>query len=277
MICDFLIAKFNKDLSISTLNVLRSGLSFFCNNAELSIGENPSIIRLFKAFYRLRPKVSRYITFWPVQKVLKLLASWHPANDLALKNLTLKTLALIALTCSDRCQTLHAMNIEDINIDNEEISFVIHKELKTSRYKRRPHVVTCIKSDNPALNVCEYVQAYMDRIRTLREEAVTKGGKKPIELFLSWKTGLPVSKPTLTRWLKLVLQMSGIDTKKYAAHSFRGAGLSEAYAKGASLSQIMEAGNWSNTDTFKTYYNKRTDNNPVGRLILQSFEANDNT
>ena len=55
------------------------------------------------------------------------------------------------------------------------------------------------------------------------------------KLFLSWATKKEVTKQTISRWLTIVLALSGIDTNKFKAHSYRGAGLSAAYAKGVSI------------------------------------------
>ena len=78
----------------------------------------------------------------------------------------------------------------------------------------------------------------------------------------------PVTKQSLSRWLTLVLKLAGIDTNKYQAHSYRGAGLSAAFSAGASISQIMAAGNWSNENTFRMYYNAPSTDSSIGNLIL---------
>lgn len=257
-------------MSTNTLNVIRSAISLFCNNADLKIGENCHILRLFKAFSRLRPKLPKYNVMWPVSKVLDTLEEWHPPSSLSLKSLTLKTLALVALSCSDRCQTLHKMDIENVHFEESQINFVIYKYLKTTRARKKPQVVKCVRTDVPALDVCLYVSTYMTRTLAFRAKAVKAGLPKPKQLFLSWQTGKPVTKQSLTRWLKMILDISGIDTTKYSAHSYRGAGLSEAHTRGASMTQIMEAGNWKNASTFNTFYNKYSEESPVGRLILNA-------
>ena len=48
--------------------------------------------------------------------MLYLLAQWHPPQDLTMKQLTLKTVTLIALTSSDRAQTIHALDINHLKI-----------------------------------------------------------------------------------------------------------------------------------------------------------------
>ena len=109
----------------------------------------------------------------------------------------------------------------------------------------------------PALNVCDYTLAYMNRTLAFRAAAVAADSEKPTQLFLSWITKCPVTKQTIARWLKFVLKLSGIS--QYRVHSYRGAGLSKAFAKGASIEDILKAGNWTTVKTFKRFYSKPSD------------------
>lgn len=262
---------FKKGCKSNTLNVIRSSISFFCS-LLLSVGDNPVIVRLFKFFHRSRPVRPKYFTFWPVGPVIRFLSQWHPASSLSLKQLTLKTLALIALSSSDRGQTLHSLNIDRTQIENDGISFVVHDILKTTKRRNmKPRVVRCIVTDDPSLNVCDYVLTYMNRTLAIRSSYCKRGLDKPVKLFLSWKTKAPVAKNTLARWLKEVLSMAGIDTKQFSAHSFRGAGLSSAASRGASAKDILAAGDWTNINTFNNFYNAPPSNSAVGRLILDAI------
>ena len=151
-------------------------------------------------------------------------------------------MALIALTSSDRGQTIHFMNIENIVQNEDSIDFIILDRLKTTKKIHKPKVIKCISSDIDGLNVKNYVSAYMERTLPLSLEMVEQNHVKPTQLFLSWATKQPVTRPTLTRWLKTCLKMAGINTDQFSGHSFRGAGLSCAYNNGASLSQIVSHG-----------------------------------
>lgn len=236
------------------------------------MAENNHVLRLFKYFYRVRPTQRRYLTFWPVEQLLSFLKTWHPINELSLKQLTLKTIALIALTSSDRGQTLHYMNIEHTHIKKDAVSFIIFDRLKTTKRVAKPKEVNCVQSNTPSLNVCDYVLAYMNRTFSIRADTVRKGHAKPTQLFLSWATHRPVSKPTISRWLSTVLALSGIDTNQFKAHSFRGAGLSNALEKGASVQQIIQAGDWTNVQTFNSYYNAPSTKSSIGKLILDQVQ-----
>ena len=234
LICKFLISLFKTGASCSSINIARCALSLFLTY-DLDIKNDATISRLFQSFYKQRPLKIKHFTFWPVKQVLDHLASFHPPSSLTLKQLTLKTVALIALTCSDRGQTMHLMNIENATISPNSISFVIFDPLKHTKKVVRPKVIKCLSSDIPELNVCDYVTAYMNRTITIRASHVAEGKEKPTQLFLSWATKGPITRQTLSRWLKITLKNAGIDVSQFSGHSFRGAGLSSAYSHGASL------------------------------------------
>ena len=68
------------------------------------------------------------------------------------------------------------------------------------------------------------------------------------------------------------MSFAGIDTNMFLPGSTRGASTSAAERKGASVEQILGAGDWSNLGTYQRYYQRHLHNTPVGRLILE--EAN---
>jgi site-specific recombinase XerD len=118
-----------------------------------------------------------------------------------------------------------------------------------------------------------YVTEYINRTLTLRDAQVQQGNPKPTQLFFSWATKKPVTRPTVARWLKTTLGLAGIDTKQFSAHSYRGAGLSAAHSRGASIEKIMSFGNWKNADTFRSYYCAPDQDSPIGKMILSHFES----
>lgn len=270
MICEFLLSLFNNGASCSSINIARSALSLFlCYN--FNIKDNETIARLFKYFYKERPLKPKYFTYWPVKDLLNYLSELHPASELSLKYLTLKTLALVALTSSDRGQTIHLMDIENTALSEDGIQFVIFDRLKTTRRVIKPKVINCHSCDIPSLNVCDYVMNYMNRTLNIRSQCVKNGKPKPTQLFLSWASKSAVTRQTLARWLRTVLKLAGIDSDQFSGHSYRGASLSNAYKNGANITQIVSAGSWTNTETFKNHYLAPENDSPVGKIILNHF------
>ena len=254
------------------LNTFRSALSFFLKLEIPNLGHKEKITVLFQSFYKQRPTFGKYIVTWDVGKVLRFLASWHPPSAITLKQLTLKTVTLIALTASDRAQTIHALRVDRVAITNQGLEFVIFDRLKTTRSGQPPKVVKCVSWDAEELDVSFYVQKYMDKTFSFRCRSYRRGLGKPTQLFLSHRTGLPVTRSTISRWIKEVMGMAGIDIKMFSPGSTRGASVSAAARRGASLTQILINGNWTNLGTYQRFYHRTVDDTPVGRLILE--EAN---
>ena len=263
LVCEFLYFKFCDGSSTSSMNSFRSAINFFTLNS-LDLENNIFMKRLFKYFYQARPLRPRYSTFWPVSKLLNFLKSWHPMESLSLKNLSLRTIALLALTSSDRGQTLHLASLDNMVIEENSLKFVVKDRVKTTRKVLRPTVIDCVSSNIEELDVSSYVKYYLDSTKDIR---IVNNRK----LFISWKTKKNVTKSTLARWLTIVLKAAGIDTSTFTAHSYRGAGLSSAFQRGASINQIMNAGNWKNADIFHNYYCAPSEDTAIGNIILNDF------
>ena len=256
-----MFSKFNSGTSTSSVNTIRSAINFF-TLSYLDLENNIFMKRLFKYFYKERPLKPRYTTFWPVDKLLNFLKSWHPFSELSLKQLTLKTISLIALTSSDRGQTIHLASVNNMKIYPNKIDFIIRDKVKNTRKILKPSIITCVSSPIQELDVASYVTQYIERTKEFRDE---KG-----QLFISWINKRPVSRQSTARWLKQTLSLAGIDTTIFKAHSYRGAGLSKAFQRGASINQIVTAGNWANASTFQHYYNAPSYESEIGNIILEN-------
>ena len=81
----------------------------------------------------------------------------------------------------------------------------------------------------------------------------------------------PITKGTLSRWLKKTLNKAGIDTVKYSSHSTRAASTSAAAKASLDITTIMKAASWSNAGTFKRFYNKEITEPSFGNTILQNL------
>ena len=257
------------------LNSVRSAISFFTQHSSLNLGTDITVSRLFRYFYRERPMLPRYLITWDVGKLLNFLAQWHPANTLSLKHLTLKTVALIALTSSDRAQTLHLLNVENLHATpSGDLEFEVPALLKTRKGAPKrglpPKKVVCNSWDAAELDVAGYVEVYVMKTLRFRMKAVNKGLPKPTQFFLSHRTGKPVQRATISRWVRQVMELSGIDISTFKPGSTRGASSSMARRQGATPDQILKQGDWSNLGTYQRFYNRDLDEVPVGRLILQS-------
>ena len=78
--------------------------------------------------------------------------------------------------------------------------------------------------------------------------------------FVSYvKPHRSMTSKTLSRWIKISLQLAGVDTQVFQAHSLRGASTSKAFLKGLSVKEVVNHGRWSNESTWQKYYHKRID------------------
>ena len=135
-------------------------------------------------FLQVSPVVPKNVVTWDLGQVLLFLASWHPPTSLLLKQLTLKTVALVALTSSDIYQTLQALRVDRVASTPQELEFVVFDIFKTSRQGRPARVVNCVYWVTPDLDVAHYVLKYIDKTLSLRLRAYRKGLGKPSQLFL---------------------------------------------------------------------------------------------
>ena len=119
------------------MNTARSAFSLVVFSPEgCTFGNHPLVSRLLKGVFTKRPSLPRYHSVWDVGIVLKYLKTLHPLEDLHLRDLTLKITMLIALLSGQRCQTIHALDMSEMQVvchPNQQYVFQINKLLKTSR------------------------------------------------------------------------------------------------------------------------------------------------
>jgi hypothetical protein len=77
------------------------------------IGDHPSVSRLVKGVLQLRPPIPKLVPSWSVSKVLRRLGRWPGHKDLSLKQLTQKTILLLALASARRVDSISKFVIKD--------------------------------------------------------------------------------------------------------------------------------------------------------------------
>ena len=201
-----------------------------------------------KGVFVRRPYKPRYIVTWDVSCVLKFLTSLFPLESLTLKLLTFKVTALIALAAAPRAQTLVSMDLDHMVVEDKEVLFMFPHLLKNSRvgHSFTLKVEHYCKEELCAMHTLLYYIKATDSCRLSRK------------VLVSYVTFKPVTTSTIARWLRCVLELSGIDTDVFKAHSYRGASVSAAYSKGCSLKCILKTADWSSDKQFKKYYYRHT-------------------
>jgi hypothetical protein len=204
-----------------------------------------------KGVFNIRPSIPRYQSTWDVNHVLLYLRKLSPVKYLSLKDLTLKFTLLIALTNAARSQSIHLMSVNSVHRLKGEHIFVIDELVKQSRpgyMEPTPH----IQAYPPDRRICSYTvyKGNMLHTKTLK--------KNQSKLLISYvKPYLPVTRDTISRWMKTVLARVKIDTSIYKAHSVRSASVSKAKENLMPVSKILSKAGWSNSKTFARFYDKK--------------------
>lgn len=222
VVLDFLTKLYNDGLKYSGINTARSALSSCVQLAGHGcVGTHPLVRRFVKAVYQTRPAFPRYQENYNVSKVLEYLKTLWPLEDLSLKLLTFKLVMLVALVTGQRCQSIHLMIINNMQVIDRVYRFLIKDLVKHSKAgKEQPVLVLPPLPSDDELCVSINLSEYLSR---------TEKFMKLQKLFFSFiRPYGPVSKDSISRWVKLVMDLSGVDTTEFHLHSTRSASTSKA-------------------------------------------------
>ena len=263
---EFLVSLYNSGLGYSAINTARSALStVLIMENGVKFGEQPLVCRYMKGVFQLRPALPRYSDIWDVNVVLTYLKTFTEAALLSIKDLTIKLNILLFLTTGQRGQTIHKIHTNHIQEIPNGYRITIKEKLKQTRPGKHLAPLELLDfPEEPALSVTLHLQEYLQRTNSYRGEHT--------QLLLSYvKPFKPVSKATLSRWIKEVLKSAGIDTEKYAPHSTRAASTSKCRSKGLQMDEIMKTAGWTNAGTFARFYSKpvETGQRNFGKTLLK--------
>ena len=198
----------------------------------------------------MRPPLPKYNVIWEVETVVNCLKELND-NSSSDKDLTLKTTMLMALTAIKRCSDLHFLDNRFMALGEDKIVFKLLGKPKNFRKKGKvPDPITFWAS---GLDLCPVatIKAYIDCTAPWREE------NAEAQFFLSYKKPHhAITSSTIGRWLKTVLGNVGVDTTKFTAHSTRAASSSKYKTLGASVTEIMNCGNWKSNSVWQSFYHK---------------------
>ena len=152
-----------------------------------------------------------------------------------------------------------------MDLSAEKCTFVITSLLKTSRPGK--HLasieVQSYKTDRKLCPIA-HMQEYVTRTVDLR------GNQR--RFFISHqKPYKEISRDTPSRWLKKTLELAGVNTEKFSAHSTRAATTSAAKAMNMPIDFIMQSAGWPQESTFGKYYHKPVlDRENFGTFLLNN-------
>ena len=270
-ILEFLKDRFKDGKAYRTINVYRSALSAVLPEIDAtSVGAHPLVCQLLKGIFHLRPPEPKYSHTWSVSQVLTYIKSLGNNEGLSLKLLSLKLVTLLALTAPDRSSDLAKKDLRFRVYYPEGVSFRLPGLSKTSKPGDSPKSSfhASFEEDKDLCPV-SCLKCYETNTKEFRSTDINQN-----KLFLSYiSPHNPVTSSTLARWIKNMLQLAGIDTGIFSAHSIRGASTSEALRQVISITEILGMADWSQESTFSKFYYRPQFNASPGRAILSAFKS----
>ena len=179
----------------------------------------------------------------------------------SLRNLTLKTLFLIAIASGRRCSELHALVIGGRTVFSNagvtlyfKLGFLAKNEI--SNFLASPLFIPYLNSSkrrSKRLNCpVRALKWYLDRTRTFRGDVT--------QIFItSTKPYRAAAKSTMAGWLVEVIKNSSAiegESDIPTAHSIRATSSSWAFARGLSIADIINTISWRSDSTFIKVYLK---------------------
>ena len=249
-ILEFLTWLYDRGLKYSALNTARAALSsFVVLDNNMTVGKHPLIQRFLKAVYQNRPTLPRYRLTWDVLPVLNYLKTLFPHDVLTLRLLTFKLVMLVGLITGQRSQSIHLMDLNNMNYYQHGVKFLISEPVKqTAPGKQQPVLVLPEYQPDEKLCAVATLRYYISYTENLRQDT---------RLFISFsKPHASVSKDTVARWIKTVMSLAGVDTSIFKAHSVRAAATSKAKHCSVPMQHILKTAGWSNAETFERFYHR---------------------
>ena len=272
-IINFLAELYQDGYQYRSLNSYRSAISAVHSKVDdHPVGQHPLVSRMLKGVFNERPPLSRYSTFWDVGAVLRYLKQLGSNDSLTLRLLTIKSVMLLALARPSRSMDLSKLDIQHRTYTSAGLVFKAQHLSKQSRPSKSLSDFYYPRfSDDTDVCPVATIQAYEQRTIQFRTPMSVTG---KTSLFLSWiGKHEPVTSSTIARWLKTCLHEAGIDTGVFKAHSVRGAASSKAAWSGVTISDILQAADWSSETTFQRFYHRPTDDknkSSFGMAVLSS-------
>ena len=158
------------------------------------------------------------------------------------------------------------LDINHMFVNDAKYTFVIPSHLKQSKPGVPNPQVVLESFERPSICVVTTLTEYLVRTKVLRPSGQS-------QLLISYvKPYKPVSRDTVTRWVRYTMALAGIDVTKYSAHSTRAASVSAASKASLNLDDILQTAGWSSECCFARFYNKpiaKTSN--YARSVLSSM------
>ena len=274
----FLLYLFNeRNLSVRTIKNYQSALA---HHWRSSVGyevpsEDRALADLYKGMMRERPIPTKHVVEWDIRLVLAYFQSdkfrnWGALSD---RDLTLKTIFLLALASGKRRSELHALTprVQWSHGANKGMElcpsakFISKTHLSASDGLGvlKPFFIPALDEvagpDGTERLLCPVrcLKYYLKRTEEFRSAEQQR-------LFISYRRGMvkDISRPTISSYIKDAILLAYSDTKEkdikalplVKAHSVRHVAMSLNALKFYNMDDILRAGAWTTPNVFLSHY-----------------------
>ena len=227
----------------------------------LPITSSKALKLLIEGMSNKRPKLRNIWPSWDLPRVLEYLAGnpFEPLQAASFRDLTLKTIFLIAIASGRRCSELHALATGRFIIFSQDgvtlyfrPGFLAKNEC--SNFSTSPlflPILSKSKKRDKRLNCpVRALRWYLDKTQTVRGDVQ--------QLFVtSQKPFWAAAKSTLAGWIVDAITNSGAISSPGSApraHSVRAYSASWTFARGLSVKEIVNTVSWRTETTFMKVY-----------------------
>ena len=263
-ISQFLTEKFDSGLQSATVRNYKSAIMSIHKGYEdgSSANDGGEIRLLLNGMFNERPPTRKIVPVWELNTVLEYLKGppFEPMAKASLKNITLKTVMLIALASAHRCSEIHSLSFASMTISRAgaTLSFVPGFRAKN---ETSSHLFPTLFLPSLSTESSVYEDKLWCPVRCLRyytdRTSSMRGNNIIDQLFITHaEPHKPAAKSTIARWLvQIVVDSKAIVVdERVRAHSTRAIATSWAYHRGLSVKEICEAVSWRSATTFSSAY-----------------------
>ena len=263
-----------RKIQASSINNYRSAVAFFWKRVcDYSLPTDAPVFKdLMRSFKRERPKPPKTVVPWNLQLVLEFFSSskfsdWGAVTN---KELTLKTVFLLALASGKRRSELHAFTVADTKLVHgqspgamltPDSAFVSKTQIKTGGLGAlRPVFIPSLPTEeNEAPSVLcpvESLRQYVSRSNQYRSDQQKK-------LIISWVPGTlkDISPQTVSSYIKRAIILAYVEAApellqslKIKPHSVRHVATSLLALQHFTIDDVLRTGSWVSPNVFISNY-----------------------
>ena len=268
-LCKFFIYLWEvKKLAVGTIKGFRSVLQSVLRHNELDISHNLDISDVIRSFIIERPVVKKNTISWNVDIVLNFLCStkFEPLGYSSLRDITRKTLFLLALALAKRVSELQALSSnEGFTKQGAVVSLILNFRAKNDNKMKglpRNFVVKGLQDlvgpeEERKLCPVRALRAYLQRTKEFRDGQSTN-------LFLAPSNPRRIAtKNALAYLLKSTIIEAHKDVStetgtvcKVKPHEMRAVATSLSFEHNLSIDSVLEAAQWRSNSVFASHYLK---------------------